>query len=110
MMQRFKKYIGKDLNIEHMKDLQQLSAFGLVCKYLPESIGDFEEIELCTDFAGQEILICVAVLTGKIKRIMFVLPDKDDPDAARPLAESQLKDFLDERGVQLINFFEYITQ
>jgi hypothetical protein len=109
-MVRFKKYIGKDCIFENMKSSDRLHAFGLVCKELPDTLGDFEEIELCTDFAGQEIIMGVAILEGKLKRIMFVLPDKENPDVFRPLTETQLKDFLDQRGVQLINFFEYITQ
>jgi hypothetical protein len=109
-MVRFKKYIGKDCIFENMKSSDRLHAFGLVCKELPDTLGDFEEIELCTDFAGQTIIMCVAVLEGKIKRIMFVQINKENPDDVRPFTESQLKDFLDQRGVQLINFFEYITQ
>jgi hypothetical protein len=109
-MQRFKKYIGKDFIIKNINDSKHLNATGFNCNYLPDSLGDFDELEFSSDFSGQTILMCVAVLEGKIKRIMFVQIDKESPDDVRPLTESQLTDFLDQRGVQLTDFFEHITQ
>jgi len=109
-MQRFKKYIGKNLIIKNIKDSEHLNATGFNCNYLPDSLGDFDELEFSSDFDGQTILMCVAVLEGRIKRIMFVLIDKESPDDVRPLTELQLKDFLDGRGIQVIDFFEHITQ
>ena len=109
-MVRFKKYIGKDFRIRNIKGSEHLDATGFNCNYLPDPLGDFDELEFSSDFAGQIILMCIAVLEGKIKRIMFVLVNKENPDDVRPLTESQLRDFLDQRGVQLINFFEYVTQ
>ncbi len=109
-MQRFKKYIGKEFIFENVKNKERLQSSGLICKSMPDSLGDFEEIELCTDFDGREITLCVAVLEGKLKRIMFVLVDKDDPDIVQPLTEAQLNDFLNRKGEQLVGFFEYITK
>jgi len=109
-MQRFKKYIGKDFIIENIKNSEQLNTYGITCRDLPEPFSDFEEVEISIDFVGQEILLGVAVLEGKVKRIMFGMLDKENPDVFRPLTEMQLKDLLDQRGEQLANFFEYITK
>jgi hypothetical protein len=109
-MQRFKRFIGKQVISENLKNLEKLSTFGVICKNLPESLDEFEEIELSVTSADDGILLCVAVLEGKVKRIMFVQIGKDDPDACRPLTEEQLLKLLDEHGKRLVNFFEYMTQ
>jgi hypothetical protein len=109
-MQRFKKYIGKDLIIKNIKDSEHLNATGFNCNYLPDSLGDFDELEFLADFNGQPLLMCIAVLTGKVKRIMFVLNNGQEPDDVRPLSEAELKELLDRKGDQLVNFFEHITQ
>ncbi len=109
-MQRFRKYIDKNLNTENTKNPSQLNVFGITGKHLPDPPEEFDEFEFATDLSGQKIHIGVAVQMGKIKRIMFSLADKEDPDMIKGLTESQLKDLLAEKGDQLINFFEYITQ
>jgi hypothetical protein len=108
-MQRFRKYIDKDLNTENVKNLGHLNAFGITGKHLPDPPEEFDEFEFSTDFSGQDIQIGVAVQMGKIKRIMLSLADKEDPDMVKGLTESQLKELLAEKGDQLIKFFEYIT-
>jgi len=109
-MQRFKKYIDKYLKSDKVKDSSQLQTFGITCKRAPDPPEEFDEFEFCTDFSGKDVVIAPAVLSGKIKRIMLGFPDAQDPDIVRPLTESQLKEFLDQKGEQLIGFFDYITQ
>lgn len=109
-MQRFKKYIGMDVNIEKLRDTERIKDFGIFCKYIPDSIEEFDECEFFIDPRMQDIILCVAILEGKIKRIMFVRTDQSDPEAAGPLSESQLKEILDKHGEQIVSFFTYITQ
>jgi hypothetical protein len=109
-MQRFKKYIGKNFIQENVKDSEALRSAGFICNNLPDSIGDFDELEFPSDLNGQPLLMCVAVLTEKVKRIMFVVSNSKDPDDVRPLSEAELKDFLCQKGGQLVNFFEDITR
>lgn len=109
-MQRFKRFIGEKVIPENLKDLEKLSTYGLECRNLPESLDEFDEIELSVGSPDDEVILAVAVLEGKIKRIMFVKVDKTDPDACRPLTEEQLIKLIDEYGKRLVNFFEYMTQ
>jgi len=109
-MQRFKKYIGKDFILKNVKDSEALRSTGFICNNLLDSIGDFEELEFSSDLSGQPLLMCVAVLTEKVKRIMFIVSNSEDPDDVRPLSEAELKDFLDQKGDQLVKFFEEITR
>lgn len=110
-MQRFRRYIDKNLNTENVKNSSQLDAFGITCRYLPDPLENFDELEFTTDLGGQEnVLIGVAVQSGKIKRIMFSPMDPKDPDIVRGLTEFQIKDFLGQKGDQLVSFFEYTTQ
>jgi len=109
-MQRFKRFIGKQVISENLKNLEKLGTFGVICKNFPESLDEFEEIELSVASADEGIVLCVAVLEGKVKRIMFVQIDKADPDACRPLTEEQLIKLLEEYGERLVSYFEYVTQ
>jgi hypothetical protein len=109
-MQRFKRFIGKQVISENLTNLENLGTFGVICKNFPESLDEFEELELSVTPADDGILLCVAVLEGKIIRIMFVQIDKADPDTCRPLTEEQLIKLLEEYGERLISYFEYVTQ
>jgi hypothetical protein len=109
-MQRFKQYIGKDFILGNVRDSEALRSSGFICDNLPESIGDFDECEFLTEFNGHPLFLCIAILTGKVKRIMFVAGNREDPDEVRPLSEAELKNLLDQRGEELVNFFEHITR
>ncbi len=108
-MQRFKKYIGRDFILGNIKGSEALREAAFRCDDLPASIGDFDEIEFLGDWEGRQLLLCLAVLTGKVKRIMFVVRNSQDPDDVRPLSEDELKALLIQKGDQLVNFFEDIT-
>jgi len=109
-MRRFRKYFDKTLNVENAKNSDQLYAFGVTCKSLSEPLEDFDEVEFTTDFSNQNVLINVVVQSGKIKRIQLTLLDPENPDGIKGLTESQLKDLLTQKGDQLVEFFDYITQ
>lgn len=104
-MEKFKPYIGKTINIEKIKDINSLKDFNLYCSRLPENITEFEEIE----FSIADLVMCVAVLESKIKRIMFVKVDKSDPDICSPLSKEELEKFLNIHEKNLLKFFENIT-
>ncbi|OHE58362.1 MAG: hypothetical protein A2Z47_07555 [Thermodesulfovibrio sp. RBG_19FT_COMBO_42_12] len=109
-MVRFKKYIEKDIRLEHVKNIDQLKTFGITPQYVPDTPDEFEEFEFTTDFGEQTVSIGVAILSGKIKRVMLVFLDPEDPDNVKALSKSQLEDFLKQKGEKLIQFFEYIIQ
>lgn len=109
-MVRFKKFLEKDIQLGNVKNSDQLLTFGITTKYVPDAPDEFEEFEFATDYGGRAISIGVAILTGKIKRVMIGLADPDDPDNLMALSKEQLEDFLNQRGERLVQFFEYITQ
>jgi hypothetical protein len=109
-MQRFKKYIGKDLLIENIRTSEHLKACGFESSLMPDTFGDFEEMEFSCDLNDKKIIMCVAVLEGKIKRIMFVKTPLDEPDEVSPLTESELKELLDKNYDPLSSFFDFITR
>jgi hypothetical protein len=109
-MKRFRKYFDETLNTLNAKNIDRLRAFEVSCKSISEPLEDFDEVEFITDFADQDVLISVVVQSGKINRIQFTLLDPENPDAVKGLTESQLKDLLMQKGDQLVEFFDYITQ
>lgn len=108
-MVRFKKFLEKDIKIENIKNSNQLLTFGITTKYLPDAPDEFEEFEFTTDFGERTISIGVAILTGTIKRIMIGFTDPEDPDNIMALSKEQLEVFLNQKGEELVQFFEYIT-
>ncbi|MFZ5633801.1 MAG: hypothetical protein ACOY40_13245 [Bacillota bacterium] len=109
-MERFRKYMGREVNLENVKNDSRLGAFGVACAYLPDPLEDFDEIEFRTNFGGQgNIVVTVTLETGKIKRVMFSEADEKNPDVIRSLTESRLAEFLAGKGAQLAGFFDYIT-
>ncbi len=109
-MERFKKYIDKKISLENIKDSRQVGSFGLRCRYLPDPPEDFDEFEFVTDFGGKENLgLMVTIELMRIKKVFFGMISSEDPDVIRPLTESELGNFFEERGDQMVSFFDYIT-
>ncbi len=109
-MVRFKKFLEKDIRLENVKNSDQLLTFGITTKYVPDTPDEFEEFEFATDYGERAISIGVAILTGKIKRVMIGLTDPEEPDNIVALSKEQLEEFLNQKGEKLVQFFEYITQ
>jgi len=110
-MKRFRKYIDKTVNMENVKQSEYLDTLGITCRYLPDPPEDFDEFEFATDFEGHRDLgIMVTIELGKIKKLLFGLIDPENPDIIRPLSESHIADLLEQRGNQLVRFFDYVTQ
>lgn len=105
-MERFKPFIGKDIIIEKVKDIENLKNYSLSCQYMPESFEEFEEIE----FKMENVIIGIAILEGKIKRILIAKPDEEDPEICRALSKEELEKFLIENGDRLVKFFRSITK
>ena len=109
-MVRFKKFLEKNINLENLKNSDQLLTFGIATKYVPDTTDDFEEFSFTTEYSGRALSIAVAILAGKIKRVMIGFTDPEDPDNIIALSKEQLEDFLNQKGEKLVQFFEYITQ
>lgn len=109
-MERFRKYIDVDLNVENVKNSAQLETYGVECTYLPDPVEEFDEFEFRTDFGGEKnIVITFAIEMGKIKRLMFGEADKNNPDVVKSLTGSRLESFLSEKGEAMEKFFDFIT-
>ncbi|AEG15085.1 hypothetical protein Desku_1503 [Desulfofundulus kuznetsovii DSM 6115] len=110
LMERFRKYMDKEINPENLKDTERINCLGISCTYLPDPPEDFDEFEFSMDFNEQEnIVITVAIESGKIKRVMFSVADKENPYEIRSLTPSQIEELLLNKGDQLVQFFEFIT-
>jgi hypothetical protein len=54
-MQRFKKYVGREVSLANVKDSAGLNAFGMTCRYLPDPPEDYDEFEFVTEVCGVRI-------------------------------------------------------
>jgi hypothetical protein len=105
-MEKFKKFIGKPLRLENIKEPNFLKNYSFLCQSIPEKIEEFGELEFLID----NIVLCVAVLEGKIKRIMLVKVNQDNPDECSPLTKEEISIFLEKNEEKLLRFFENITE
>lgn len=109
-MVRFKKFLEKDINLEKIKNSDQLVTFGIAIKDVPDTPEEFDEFDFTTDYGGQTFKIVIGILAEKIKRVMIGFPDPEDTDNIIALSKEQLEDLLNKKGEKLVQFFEYITQ
>ncbi len=109
-MQRFKRFLDAEIVSQNLRNTEKLISYGIDFKTFPSSLDEFDEIEFSLTSGEEGIVLCVAVLEGKIKRIMFVSVDKENTDEYRPLTQEQLSKLLDEYGERLVKFFEFVTQ
>lgn len=109
-MVRFKRFIENDINLEHVRNSDQLRTFEITIKNLPDIPEEFDEFAFATYYGEQAISIVIGIFAGKIKRVMLGFADPEDPDNIIALSKEQLEDFLNQKGEKLVQFFEYITQ
>lgn len=110
-MDRFKRYMGREVNLDNVKNGSRLGGFGVKCTYLPDPLEDFDEIEFRTGFGGQDnIVVTITLEQGKIKRVMFSEADEKNPDVIKGLSEPRLAGFLAVEGARLAGFFDYLTE
>ena len=110
-MKRFREYIDKALDIDRIKDTGKLQEWGISIRYFPDPVEDFDEFEFGLDYEGKEdVAFVVTIEKGEIKRMLFGMPDKDNPEILRPMNDGQLSALLDKKGDALVSFFRYVTK
>jgi len=110
-VERFKRFIDTTLNMDNIREKAHLlHMFGVECTYFPDPVEDLDEFEFKTDFEGEDIIICFAVERCRVKRLMFVHADTDNPEIVKSLSPAELENFLSERAEQMLNFYKYITK
>ena len=96
-MVRFKKFLEKDIELGNIRNSDHILTFGIATKYVTDTPDEFEEFEFATDYGERAISIGVAILAGKIKRIMIGFTDPEDHDNLIALSKEQLEDFLNQK-------------
>lgn len=80
-MELLRKYVGKTVNLENIRDADKLKTLGFVCRHLPDPPEDFDEFEFVTDLGELKNLgLMVTIELMKIKRVFFGLISPDNPD------------------------------
>jgi len=109
-VKRFRKYLGKDLDISRATEERQIERFGMKVRYAPQEPEDFDEFEFGLDYKDeQDVAFLVAIEKGKIARLLFGWTVKENPDILKPMDDRDLEGLLDQCGDGLIEFFEFVT-
>lgn len=108
-MQRFKPFLNQPVNLVKAQDEATLGGMGIAATYLPEQLEEFDEMEFRTPWQDQqEVVLTIATEMGRIKRVMFGLADRQNPEIIRSMPPELLSAFLAEQGEQLVAFFQQI--
>ncbi len=107
-MQRFQRFIGRNLQISRLKNTPSLTAGGVTDRYVPEELDVFEELEFGAGlWRGQDIIFTLVLERGKLARISLgYIPSGGSDDEMVAFTEAQLDDVLAEKGDLLEAFFE----
>lgn len=109
-MEQLKPYVGKEVNLENIKNAEALKDFGFVCRYLPDPPEDFDEFEFITEIGELNNLgLIITVQSMKIVKVFFGLIDPDNPDMIKGLTEEQLASIFATAEPKVLGFFDYIT-
>lgn len=109
-MDVLRKYVGRAVHLENIKNTNRLKELGFVCRYLPDPPEDFDEFEFAADLGGMKNLgLMVTVEAMKIKRIFFGIISPDNPDVITGLSETQVAHVFEHSGNNLLQFFDHIT-
>lgn len=109
-MERLQRFIDKRIDMNVVKDEQVLASLGVEGRYVPEELEDFDEMEFGLGLSSGRNIIFAMVLEGsKLKRVSIgFVPEGGDEDDMHAFSESELAEVMDEKGADLVNFFDKI--
>jgi len=109
-MKKIKDLLNKKINHAKLKNLENISELGISIRYQPEIIEDFDEIEFGIMLKnGKIIAFPVTIEKFLISRILFGIPDANNPDILLPLSNEEFEEFLEEKEQKILDFFSYLT-
>ncbi|NPA94715.1 MAG: hypothetical protein GXO58_04735 [Thermodesulfobacteria bacterium] len=110
-MRRFRRFLGKELDVTRATDSNLLSKWGMKVRYAPDEPDDFDEFEFGLNHKGDgDVAFLVAIEKGKIARMLFGWTVPDNPDMLKPMKDEDLEELLENKGRDLEEFFESVTK
>jgi len=109
-MQRFQKFIGREVDFDRLKESPDLGPAGATVRYLPDELDDLDEMEFgAGSWEEKEVIFTLVVERGRLARISLgFIPPGGSEDDMMAFTEAQLKDVLAAKGDALESFFESI--
>lgn len=110
-MEPLRDYVGKKIDLNHVKDEKRLRDFGFTCRYLPDPPEDFDEFEFGTRIGELDNLgLMITVQSMKIVKMFFASIDPDNPDLVKGLSEAQLTYIFEQAQDEITGFLNFITE
>jgi hypothetical protein len=104
--------MARAVDPKSLKDPSLFEGIGVVPRYLPETLEDFDEMEFLAPYEGdKKLVLSVALEEGKIQRILLGWVGPGDPeDAMRSFDEEELERAAASGGKVFETLLEKITQ
>jgi len=111
-MQRFQKFIGRQIDLAKIREPQCLASAGVTDRYVPDEVEEFDEMEFGVGSWNEDEVIFTLVLEhGRLARISLgYIPPGGSEDDMMAFTEAQLEEVLADKGGTLSSFFESILQ
>jgi hypothetical protein len=110
-MQRLRRFIGLEIRPERLADRSALPAFGARARWIPETIEEFDEIELAFPLDEErEVVLTFALENGRIARILVGGARAGDDDADTVgFEESEVAAVLDRHAGTFVRLLDHLT-
>jgi hypothetical protein len=107
-MNRLQRFLGRELDLDVVRDEATLSRFGAEERYVPEELDIFDELEFGLGSHGTRTVVLVMVLEhGKLERVSLGwIPEGGSEDDFAAFSESELAEVMQDSGARLEAFFE----
>jgi hypothetical protein len=109
-MQRFRRFIGRRVDFNRIKNNQDLTSAEVTSRYLPDELEEFDEMEFGAGvWEGHDVVFTLVVEHGRLARISLgYIPEGAPEDDMMAFSEIQLSEVLAIKGKVLESFFESI--
>jgi hypothetical protein len=109
-MEELKKFTGKEIKVNTPEELEELlKKLSIKYSHLPESLEEFDELELVFDYTDEkDFYFCVTFFQKKIQRMMLIKVDKKEPENIEPPTEDEVKAFYEKYGEKVVEFLEKV--
>lgn len=110
-MERFRRFLGGSVDAARVADGAILERLGFRGRWIPEPLGDFDEIEVAAPLdGGRDLLVAVAVEEARVARILLGWGPAGDDDAdRRGFSPEELRTVLDAHGERVRALLEAWT-
>ncbi len=110
-MKRLRRFLGLRLDEERLRDREAVARLGVRCRWIPEEIQPFDELEFALPLSKEEEAVFTCALEeGRFARMLLGRAAAGDDDAdTRGFDDEAIREVLDRHGATLERLLTHLT-